>query len=178
MGQFVDGADEQGALGHLDAFVQALDAVVGQHRHGLLGENASGVDAGVHLEHRGAGDLDAVRQGVAGAMHARKAGQQGRVGVDRAAPEAAQKSWADQFHEAGQHHQIDVVSSHLAGEFGVPGGAVTALDERVHEGGHPRLLGAPQPLRRVVVGTHHDHRGVQRVVGLSIEQRLQQAAGA
>lgn len=65
------------ALGHLDAFVQRVDGVVGQHPDRLLSQDPAGVDAGVHLEDGGAGDLDAVFEGVARAVHAGRAAAPG-----------------------------------------------------------------------------------------------------
>ena len=52
------------ALGGLDALVQRLLVVVVGHRHGDLGDDRAGVDAGVDDEQRRTGDLDAVGERV------------------------------------------------------------------------------------------------------------------
>ena len=47
VGKVLHDVDEKFALLDLDAFVQGLHGVVVQHRDGTLGEDPSGVDAGV-----------------------------------------------------------------------------------------------------------------------------------
>ena len=58
VGKVLHDVDEKFALLDLDAFVQGLHGVVVQHRDGTLGEDPSGVDAGVDHEDRRPGDLD------------------------------------------------------------------------------------------------------------------------
>lgn len=93
-------------------------------------------------------------------------------------PKRARKAGPDQLHEAGQHHQVDVLGDQQFGEFGVPGGLVGALDEGVDEAGHARLGGPLQVSGGRVVGAHHGHLGPQFTGGLRVQQSLQETAGA
>ena len=52
----------EAALDVLDPLVQRLDGVVGEDRHGLLGEDRAVVDLERREVHRAAGDLDARRR--------------------------------------------------------------------------------------------------------------------
>ena len=60
----------------------------------------------VHDEQRRAGDLDAVRERVGSAVHARERRQQRGVGVDVAAGVLGQERLPGQLHEAGRDHQV------------------------------------------------------------------------
>ena len=66
--------DQHGSLAHLDAFVQRIDVVVVEHGDGDLGDDRPGVDTVIHHEQRGAGDLDAVLEGLARRVHAGERG--------------------------------------------------------------------------------------------------------
>src|SRR3954467_10151591 len=62
--------DELAPLDVLDPLGERLLRVVGPDRHGDPRDDRAGVDAAVHEVERGAGDLHAVRQGVARAVDA------------------------------------------------------------------------------------------------------------
>jgi hypothetical protein len=66
--------DEHGSFGNLDPFMQAVFGVTCQDGHGHLIDDASGVDALIHVEDGGPRHLDAMAQGIPDAMGARKAG--------------------------------------------------------------------------------------------------------
>jgi len=68
--------DKLPALRILDALGQRFLGVFVEHRHRDLGDDRACVDAGVHEEQRGTGDLHAVLQRVSGSVNPRKPGQQ------------------------------------------------------------------------------------------------------
>ena len=71
--------------------MQGVDGVARQDGHGLLGEDRSVVDVKGGDVHRGAGDRDAGREGVADAVGPREVGQQRRVGVEDGAGEGVEQ---------------------------------------------------------------------------------------
>ena len=95
------------ALHGLDALVERGLVVVGQDRHGLLGEDRPGVHLeGGHVD-RAARDLDAGLEGVADRVPALEGRQEGRVGVQDAVGEAVVDRLGEHRPEAGHDDEVD-----------------------------------------------------------------------
>ena len=99
-----DRVDEHRPLGGLDPLVERLDVVVLGHLDRHLGDDRAGVDARVDHEEGRPGDLDAVLERVARAVHPREGRAQRRVGVEGEEP--LEEVRRQQLHEARRHHQV------------------------------------------------------------------------
>ena len=166
--------DQHGSLAHLDAFVQRVDIVVVEHGYGNLGDDRPGVDTVVHHEQGGAGDLDAVLEGLTRRVHAGERWQQRRVGVDGAAAEEPEEGRSDESHETGQDDEVGLVRGDRLGELHVPVDPVVELGRLDDEGGDAGPLGAGQALDVVAVGADGDDLGpVVRSRRRCVDQGLQ-----
>ena len=139
----------------------------------------AGVDAGVDDEQRAAGDLDAVGEGVGGAVHAGERRQQRRVGVDVAAAEPLEERGAGELHEArrrrrGRARTPAVASVNAASQ----SSRVAKSATRRTKVGTPASLGPVEREDPVAVGADGDDLGAVRRVGARVEQRLQVRARA
>ena len=90
----------------LDPRPEVCLVIVGQDRHGLLGDDRATVERLVDEVDGHAGDPHPVRQRVANGVCARERGQQRRVGVEDAAAECIEHARPDHAHVAGQHDHI------------------------------------------------------------------------
>ncbi len=86
-----DRVDEHLPLDRLDARVQHVLVVAGQHRDLTLRKDRAGVHTRVDEEQRGTARRDACRECLPDAVHAREQGQQRGMGVDGPAGEAAEE---------------------------------------------------------------------------------------
>ena len=98
------------ALDLLDALVQRLDGVVGQHGHGFLGEDRALVDLEAGDVDGAAGDLHAVLERVGYRVPALERGQQGRVGVHDLVGVGVVDRLLEDGAEARHGQQVEVVT--------------------------------------------------------------------
>ena len=123
-----------------------------------LVDDHPGVDSGVDHDHGCPGDLDSVRQGVAGPVHAREGRQQGRVGVERPAAEALEEAGPSSRMNPAQITRSGRCSTHGVRELAIPRRAIRGRLERVHEDRQPH---GPRPLQAgdaVPIGADRHHR--------------------
>ena len=115
-----DDLDQQPALDGLDALVQGVLVVAGEHRDALLREDRSGVDAVVDDDDARAGLGDVGGERVAHPVRAGELGQVGRVGVDDARRPRVDERGGQQAHESAQHDEVGLPDGELGAELGAP----------------------------------------------------------
>ena len=137
-----------------------------------------GIQVFVHEMHRAAADLHAVLQRLVLRVEPRKGRQQRRMDVQNALRKLAHEMRAEQAHEAGQAHQVDVVLAQFRDQQAIVDFAIEALG-RNGDGVQAALAGDLQAARFRAIGNHHRDLGVDRpggdVVGDGFE--IRSAAG-
>src|SRR5579883_2980816 len=113
-----------------DARRERFDRVVVFDRNRALQDDRAGVEVLIYKVHGAAGDLDAVFQRLLLGVEPGKGRQQGRMNVENPLRKGANKSGAEQAHEAGQAHQLDLVVSQLFDQHAVVNLAVEAAGRK------------------------------------------------
>jgi hypothetical protein len=100
--------------------VQGFLGVVDLDRYRLLGEDWSGVDAGIDEMHGAAGNRDAVCQGICDCMRTRETRKQSRMSIHNPIRELGEYFRAEDAHEPSADDPIRVVCGDCDGKFGIP----------------------------------------------------------
>ena len=154
--------DEQPPLDVLDAFVQGVLVVVVAHRHGDLGHDRPGVHAVVDEVDGGAGDLDAVGEGVAGprARRGRPGSSAGWVLTHRRG-NAERNAGRACLQEARPRRPQSGRGRHASAQRRVPAGAVGVVD-RGRGSADPAAGARSSPGSSPVGADGHDRGRVSR----------------
>ena len=172
-GDAPDDVDEQAALDGLDAVVQRVLVVPGQHGHALLREDRPAVDAVVDDDDARAGLRDAGRERVAHAVGAGELGQVRRVRVDDPRRPRVDERGGQQPHETAQHHEVGLPDCDLRGELGAPLLAASRTARHgTMNGRDAELLGVREALG-LAVGADGDDPRRELGFGRRIEQGAQ-----
>ena len=168
--------NEEVALSNLDSLVQILDGVVILHPHSDLVDDDARIHTVVDEKDGGSGNLDPVRKGVTRALHARKRGQQRRMGVDQPSAKCRKELWTYQLHVAGHHYQGRLELRHEVSQLPVPFGSISTPNQRMHERGDVRSLRPLKARDLVPVRPNSNNLGAEVGSGGRIDQRLQQCS--
>lgn len=131
--------DDKAAFYLLDFLVQAGLIIIGTDYDRFLGDNRSGIDAGIDKVDRSACDLYPVVQGIAHAVGPGKRRQQRRVGIDGPTLKTRKELRAKDLHKACGNHDVGLCGGNHCGQVLVPQGAVTT--NRNDLGGDSGLAG-------------------------------------
>ena len=164
---------------HLNAGMETLGRIIGQHGYIGLHDNLPGIHTGVDVMHRTTGLSSAGLESLAPSFHAGERRQKCRVNVQNAAGECTQQGLLHQAHKTGKTHDIDVESLELFGN-----GSLHLERELVFEAAAihhlSRYTVLTSTLKNVsvgIIGKYNYDLGIKLALLNSVENRLAITAG-